>query len=217
MKRIDLHIHTHRYSDCSFIAPESLIIRAREEGLDGFALTEHGMRWPEEEFEELRHQAAAFQLLVLNGQEIFTTTPDGRMEGEFLVFGISWSLTGMYGAAQLIDLVHDHGGIVVAAHPYKFSRNGRSLYYGAGDRIYQLKVDAVELCHPDQNERARKKVAQVMAACHLPGTGGSDAHVASAVGTCYTLFEHNVTSEEEVIAEIKRGRIRACDRASATP
>ncbi len=212
MKRIDLHIHTRLYSDCSFINPALLIPRAVEEGLDGFALTEHGMRWPDKEFERLRRQAEALHLLIINGQEIYTSTPSGQMEGEFLVFGINRSLTGAYRARELIDLVHREGGIVIAAHPYKLSRNGKVHYYGAGDGIYRLKVDAVELCHPDQNERARRKVAEVMVGCGVPGTGGSDAHIPSAIGACYTVFEADIASEEEFIAEIKRGRIRGCDR-----
>ncbi|MCX7981433.1 MAG: PHP domain-containing protein [Syntrophales bacterium] len=212
MKKLDLHVHTRRYSDCAFIKPEDLITRAIEEGLDGLAITEHGMRWPEREFNALRSQAEARGLLLINGQEIYTTDELGRMEGEFLVFGFTRSLTGTYKAVDLIDIVHREGGVVIAAHPYKLSRNGKMHYYGVGDRLEYLKVDAVELFHPDQNERARSKVQRVMKKRGIPGTGGSDAHVASAIGACFTIFESDINTEEELIEEIRAGRIRGTHR-----
>lgn len=212
MKKIDLHVHTRRYSDCAFIKPEDLIIRALEEGLDGLALTEHGMRWPDAEFSRIYALAESKGLLLINGQEIYTTDSSGRMEGEFLVFGMRRSLTGDYRARDLIELVHDEGGVVVAAHPYKLSRNGKMRYYGAGDRLEYLDVDAVEFFHPDQNERARAKLQNLMRRRGIPGTGGSDAHVPSAIGACYTIFEVDVGSEDEFLNEIKAGRIQGGSR-----
>jgi predicted metal-dependent phosphoesterase TrpH len=35
----DLHIHTKKYSDCSFIHPEELIAQALDAKLNGIALT----------------------------------------------------------------------------------------------------------------------------------------------------------------------------------
>jgi hypothetical protein len=43
----------------------------------------------------------------------------------------------------------------------------------------------------------------------LPGVGGSDAHSPLSVGRCYTRFEWEVTSVEELVAELRAGRFRA--------
>ncbi len=43
----------------------------------------------------------------------------------------------------------------------------------------------------------------------LPGTGGSDAHQVHAIGSCVTIFENEVRSEEDFIREIRAGRIQA--------
>jgi predicted metal-dependent phosphoesterase TrpH len=40
---IDLHIHTNRYSGCSNIDAVKLLRKSKEAGLDGIALTEHGI------------------------------------------------------------------------------------------------------------------------------------------------------------------------------
>ncbi len=213
MIAFDLHIHTRRYSGCSFIEYEDLIEQAASAALSGFALTEHGMRWPDEEFDRLRNFAAERGMLLINGQEINTFDASHRSEGEFLVFGLSRSLTRPCSAAELVHIVHEEGGIVIAAHPFKLARGGKSRYYGAGDRVYRLKLDAIELCHPDHGEAAMKKVRRAMDALNIPGTGGSDAHKILQVGTCVTVFENPARNEDEFLREIRAGRIRAEKRS----
>jgi len=211
MQAFDIHLHTEIYSDCSFIDPTDLVRQAVRVGLDGIALTEHGMRWPDEKFDELRKLAGPKGLILINGQEILASSANG-MEGEFLVFGLRESLVASLSAKELVERVHGEGGIIIAAHPYKLSRNGRHRYYGAGDRIYELALDALELYHPDHNELALGKVRKAMKDLGLPGTGGSDGHKIFGVGSCVTLFEDKILGEEDFIREIRSGRIQAGKR-----
>ncbi len=209
MPAFDIHVHTRKYSGCSFINHEDIIKQAVEARLDGIAITEHGMRWPDEEFEELLHSAEARGIVLINGQEIYTQNSDGDTEGDFLVFGLKKSLTGSYSALRLADIVHEEGGIIIAAHPYKLSRGGRSRYYGAGDLIYRLSLDAIELCHPDHGDLATEKVRRAMEELGIPGTGGSDAHKVFNIGACVTLFENKIRDEADFIKEIRAGNVRA--------
>ena len=209
MMVFDIHVHTRRYSDCSFIGPEDLIHQAVETRLDGIAITEHGMRWPDEEFDKLRKLAKPHGIVLINGQEIYTQSSKNEMEGDFLVFGVKQSLTGRYSAQELSAMVHKEGGILIAAHPYKLSRGGKSHYYGAGDRIYKLPIDAIELCHPDHTELALSKVRKAMNKLGIPGTGGSDAHKIFKVGSCVTVFENKIFDEKDFISEIRQGNIKA--------
>jgi hypothetical protein len=205
----DIHIHTRRYSDCSFIGPEDLIHQAVETRLDGIAITEHGMRWPDKEFDKLRKLADPHGIVLINGQEIYTESSKNEIEGDFLVFGIKQSLTSRYSAKGLVEKVHSEGGILIAAHPYKLSRGGKSHYYGAGDRIYKLPIDAIELCHPDHTDLALSKVVKAMSKLGIPGTGGSDAHKIFEVGSCVTIFENKIFDEKDFISEIRQGNIKA--------
>ncbi|MGA2957357.1 MAG: PHP domain-containing protein [Thermodesulfobacteriota bacterium] len=209
MPIFDTHLHTDIYSDCSFINPEDLISRAVEMNLDGIALTEHDMRWPDEKFDELRRLAEPQGLTLINGQEIGTFNSKNGMEGEFLVFGLRKSLGSNFSAQELVERVHGEGGILIAAHPYKLSRGGRFRYYGAGDRIFELDLDGIELYHPDHNDQALKKVRQAMGTLGIPGTGGSDAHKIFAVGSCVTIFENKILDEQDFIREIRSGNIHA--------
>jgi len=208
MFAFDIHIHTKIFSDCSFVEPEDLIQEAAKSKLHGIALTEHGMRWPDDKFDELRRLAAPSGLLLINGQEIAICNGHGQMEGEFLVFGMKNSLTSNYSAKDLVKRVHGEGGVLIAAHPYKLSRGGRQKYYGAGDTVYELGLDALELYHPDHGEEALKKVRRAMERLGLPGTGGSDAHKRFEVGCCVTLFASKVSGEEDFIREVRNGNIR---------
>jgi len=208
MQAFDIHLHTEIYSDCSFIDPIDLVRQAVRLRLDGIALTEHGMRWPDEKFDGLRKLAGPQGPILINGQEILASSTNG-MEGEFLVFGLRKSLVASFSAKELVERVHGEGGIIIAAHPYKLSRNGKYQYYGAGDRIYELALDALELYHPDHNELALGKARKAMKDLGLPGTGGSDAHKIFDVGSCVTLFEKPILGEEDFIREIRSGRIQA--------
>jgi len=106
MPIFDTHLHTDIYSDCSFINPEDLISRAVEMNLDGIALTEHDMRWPDEKFDKLQRLAEPHGLTLINGQEIGTFNSKNGMEGEFLVFGLRKSLGSNFSAQELVERVH---------------------------------------------------------------------------------------------------------------
>ena len=177
--------------------------------LDGIAITEHGIRWPDAKFDELRRLAEPHGLSLINGQEVHTSSPRNGLEGEFLVFGVRKSLGADFSAKELVQIVHGEGGILIAAHPYKWSRLGRERYYGAGDRIYELELDAIELYHPHHDAESLTKVRQAMKKLGLPGTGGSDAHQPHDIGCCVTVFKNKVCCEEEYIREIRAGNIQA--------
>ncbi len=213
----DLHLHTRNYSDCSFINPEDLICRAVEIGLDGLALTEHGMRWPDDKFDDLRRIADPHGLVLINGQEIFTASNESEMEGEFLVFGLKKSVVRVFPARELVERVHGEGGILIAAHPYKLSRNGRYKYYGAGDRVFDLQVEGVELFHPDHTDQTIQKLSRIIKDLGLPATGGSDAHKVFNVGACVTVFEGEVRGEDDFIRQVRSGRIRGAKKSPPHP
>jgi predicted metal-dependent phosphoesterase TrpH len=208
MQAFDIHLHTKLFSDCSFIDPHDLIQQAVRLHLQGIALTEHGVRWPDEKFDELRRLADPHGLILINGQEILASSARNGMEGEFLIFGLRKSLWGSFSAREMVERVHGEGGILIAAHPYKLSRGGRNHYYGAGNLIYQLALDGLELYHPGHNDRALAKVRKAMEALGLPGTGSSDAHKIFEVGSFVTLFESEVRTEEDFIREVRKGKIR---------
>jgi len=203
----DTHIHTRNYSGCSNIEPEDLLRRAGELGLDGIALTEHGIRWPDEKVKALRLKTRIDDLVIVVGQEITCYTRKWKRQGDFLVFGAPESLGSNISAQELIEIVHGEGGIVIPAHPFKRSRS-RHDYYGVGEAMVDLDIDAIETYHPEHDEEAvlkARRISRMMGG--LPLTGGSDAHLLFMVGACTTIFHEQVRDERQFIEAIRSGKI----------
>lgn len=204
----DLHVHTCRYSGCSNNDPEALLKRACETGLCGIALTEHGIRWPDDAVAELLLKTGTGGLVVIPGQEVACYSKRGKFQGEFLVFGYSESLGSNKSAEELIETVHKNDGVVIAAHPFKKMDAG-SDYYGCGGIIETLDVDGLETEHPDYDDNARKLAADVMKKMGIAGIGTSDSHDLYTLGINRTVFEKRITNEKQLCEEIRSRRVKA--------
>lgn len=199
--QIDLHIHTNLYSGCSNIDPDRLIERAISVGLDGIGITEHGIRWPDAEINELITNAGEKKLLVFPGQEIACYSKSGHFQGEFLVFGFPKSLGSNRSANELIEIVHQNKGIVIAAHPFKKAIHGEG-FYGCGHSIYKWDIDGLEIEHPSYDDESRRLASEAMEKMNIAGIGCSDAHDLHHVGLFRTCFENPVSEMKDLCREI---------------
>ncbi len=198
----DLHVHTRRYSGCSNIDPDLLPGRAREAGLHGIGLTEHGIRWPDEEIDKLIERSGIRDVVLLPGQEVACYSLQGRFQGEFLVYGYPESLGSNKSAEQLIEMVHAEGGIVIAAHPFK--QGGVSgEYYGTGEDTELYALDGLEIEHPSYGHDARERAREVMEKMQVAGTGSSDSHDLRNLGSIVTVFNEPVLDCGDLIRQIR--------------
>ncbi len=214
---IDLHTHTYPKSDDSFVSVDELVDSARQNGLDGICLTEHDDFWPMDAARELTRRHG---ILVLPGAEINTDA------GHVLVFGLHRYKFGMHKPGFLREEADRHGAVLIAAHPYR-----RRFLAGPGedpavradmlnraldDEMFHL-FDAIE----SRNGRGKNSEnffsEDLRQSLYLPGTGGSDTHRLEQMGTAATLFERRVTSLDELIVELRAGRMSAVDLTVAAP
>ncbi len=198
MIRIDLHLHTTRYSACSLLEPRELAAAARASGLDGVIITEHGRVWSEAELEELR--SGAGDLLILAGQEVRTRLPD-RSPADLLVFGSEREFSTLISPAELLEAVHRDGGVVVAAHPYRAG-------LGLGDLARTLDLDGIETLSGNSSLRENGEAGRAARERGLPALGGSDAHEVGRVGFYATEFAGTVTSINDIISLIRQNACR---------
>ncbi len=192
----ELHGHTTRYSKCSQMSPAEYIQAARKKGLQGICLTEHNTFWPEDEYKRFCHQAEG--LVVINGNEQRCWDGD-QIQGDFLVFGCRfqyWEPT----AAQLIELVHRQGGIIIAAHPF---RAGLGV---SEELIYQLDLDALEVYSCSQEPWQTKLVYQAAKKMNIPVIAASDTHSPELVGCSTTEFTVAIQNEQDFVQAINRGQ-----------
>lgn len=196
--KIDLHVHTGHSYDATG-SPEEVLARAAKIGLDGIAITEHNSYEKSEIFIKL---AAQYNLVVFTGAEVPT------INGHYLVFSENTERWNRYckmllKAQDLIDEVNNAGGVVVAAHPYRFG-----LGFG-GQAVKTLKgLTAIEVFNGGNRHGENILAIELAETLSLPGTGGSDAHCVEEIGRCYTEFESSFSTLPELILALKSGQYK---------
>jgi len=202
---IDLHTHTRFGSNCSYQYPEELVQSAKRAGLDGVCITEHNLCWEKEDIQRLSRDN---DILVLGGVEVSTDL------GEVLVFGVYQPLWRIYSAQELREMVDRAGGVMIASHPFRgdiFLNRSPAIEEACSREIFKL-VEAVEVFNGMAMGLELDFGCRVLGKLNLKGVGGSDAHAQHTIGRCVTVFQNQISSEQDFINEIKAGRFRAWHR-----
>ena len=162
---LDIHLHTV-YSD-GINTPAEMIGQVKKLGLDGFALTDHdsvkGHRAAKEAARKLK-------LVFIPGIEV--SAKEGHILGLFVDEPIK-----KLSAQEVVEKIHDLGGIAIAAHPYDHFRTA------VKDLIRTVKFDYIET----YNTRSPLltdvwKAQRIAKELGLKGTAASDAHMVEEVG-----------------------------------
>src|SRR4051812_44903005 len=190
--KFDMHIHTTRHSPDSALEPDELVRQARVVGLDGVVITEHDWLWTENELAELRQTAPG--LVILAGVEV------SAREGHFLCYGVKEPsrIPRGIGVASLCQEVHRQGGVVVAAHPFRWGQPFREIL-----REQQPELDGLEMMSSNMDDDCRRQAAAVAATESWAQLGNSDAHEARVLAACYTVFEVPIQTTADVVDAIR--------------
>jgi predicted metal-dependent phosphoesterase TrpH len=191
-RRYDLQVHTDA-SPCSSTRPSRVVAAATAAGLDGIVVTDHDTV---ANVAAVRDHAPS-TLDVVSGVEVTTT------QGHLLAIGVD-DAPPQGDPLDVIDWVHDHGGVAVLSHPFDTLRQ----YYTTDLRAIARAVDAVEGVNsrcvlPQFNRRARSFAV----ANGLPTTGGSDAHFPREVGRAHTEVEG-----DDLLYAVRRGNVSPTGR-----
>lgn len=200
---IDLHVHSNHTRGCT-VAIRDVVRRAREVGLDGVVLTDLNTL---EGLAEVREAAQAERFLALCGIEVASD------RGHFLCFFPDPARVPapaqMFGAAtpwpvrEVLAKVRELGGVAVAAHPYD-----KSIERPSGDAIFTLDgLSAIEGLNATRKSGTNDLAMEAADHMNLPCTGGSGAHDLSAIGKAATLFKEPVSSEADLVAQLKAGTV----------
>ncbi len=183
-----MHIHLENRSPCSILSRQDLINNISNR-IDGICITDHGVLKP---IKELSFQG----LNVFFGAEI-TTAP-----GDILIYGIKSLPLKKLQIENIINFVHNHGGIVACAHPY--SNRHKSF----GDKIFNYNFDAVEVngSISKVSNKMAQKAAKIL---NLPTIGGSDAHSIKQLNSYTTQFYGPIKSLQDVVKAVKLKKCKA--------
>ena len=187
----DLHVHTSNYSPCGCSSAEDMCRRAISCGLTGIALTEHDLWWPEGEFYEL--QAKFPDLIIFRGVEY------ACLDDHFLVIlpePKSGANLRFREISELISRVHDLGGILIWAHPFRYDRR---IPEWLGD----ANLDGMEVDSNNMDNRAKYLALEVAGDRGYKVFQNSDAHFVDTLGSYYNEFPVLLEDEKKLVSHIK--------------
>ncbi|TAN45438.1 MAG: PHP domain-containing protein [Nitrospirae bacterium] len=190
--RIDLHVHSRSSGDNN-ADPEETVSEAILKKLDGIAFTEHYSYGASEHAERLQEK---YRDVI----RIFRGVEFSALEGHCLVFGVDTDklLPKHAPIAEVIKNVNSSGGVVIPSHPY---RRVNSI----DDMVFKLSgICAIEGYNGCNMHAYNLKAVEAAKQIGCRFTGGSDAHLPSEIGSCYTEFYEEVT-HENLVSLLKSG------------
>jgi len=190
--RLDLHNHT-RYSPDSRVAPGELVVRARQLGLDGIAITDHNSIRGIGEAEA----AAGADFVIVPAVEISTRS------GHVLAYGVREVVPRDLTVAETVRRVEALGGVAVAAHPYRF-------WSGLGEAaLSEAPFVAYETYNARTLRRGNERARALALARKVGQTGGSDSHFLDEVGRALTLIDSGAVPAKDVVELLRAGKTSA--------
>ena len=195
----DLHIHT-TLSPCSQLRLEEILVRASEKGLDGVCITDHHTM-------AVRH--AVSEGIQANGLCVIAGMEYSTREGDFLLFGPFEDLSPGLSSQSLLRHVESSGGVAIAAHPFRPSRQVNEELIK--ERLCTIVEGVNGRNTTDENERVLRWQRQYQVSL----VGGSDAHSLDELGRVPTAFTTQIHSRTDLIKALKMGFFEQVSKASS--
>ena len=191
MLKLDLHIHSE-YSDDAVGSYKEIMQTIQRKGLDGMAITDHNT--VEGALQAQKHAPKDF--IVIPGIEI--STKDGHLLG----FNIHEAIPKGLSVEDTTERIIKAGGIAIVPHLY---RNMSGIKKEKLMTIYK-RIPAIEVFNSCSLPKTNLKTAKIASQYKLGGTGGSDSHEPSYVGSAYTLVDTTDRSIDAIVSEIEKKR-----------
>ena len=197
---VDLHTHCLERSRCSRISETKLIEEAIASGMGGLVISDHHRYVEREHLKELQARYAPF--LIFSGIEM-TIPRYGIMEGEdILLLGVydpsfedasrDWTYAELYSAAK------EQGGFLALCHPFRYHDSVTIDYE-------RMPPDAIELHSSNIGRCDANKISALIEAIGCKAIQNSDSHYENMVGMFHMDLHNSVSSEQELIRELKAG------------
>ncbi len=195
---VDLHTHSF-FSGDGVSSPEDMIEAAKAKGLHAIALTDHntcdGVNYLLDKRLMRDDGLPVNDFVVIPGVEVTTD------EGHLLCIGATLPNAGKLKgrpAREVIELIHERGGLAIPPHPYDLFRAGIRF-----QTLETLPIDALEVFNAATTLRRYNRYAFKYAQVRgLPMTAASDAHHCDAIGTAYTILDCEELSVASLRAQI---------------
>ena len=195
MFKIDLHVHTGRYSQCAeAVDPYRIEEYALRAGLAGVVLVEHDIFWQDEEL--LLLQQASPGIKLYRGIEV------SARDCHLVVIGVEETALLERGSSleEVVTRTRQQNGVVILAHPYRDADP---------DGLPVQLVDAVEVASTSFTREEARLAWQLARRYSLPTVASSDAHALSCIGWAWTELPSLPDDEGALARAIRSGEGRA--------
>jgi hypothetical protein len=192
--RIDLHVHTSRYSACGKSSPEEMVSRAAELGLDAIVITEHHRFWPAEELADL--QARYPQVRLFTGIEV--SSAGGS---DLLIYGPTGPdiFYRDMPPREVIRQARAMDAVVVLAHPFRYAPEIPDFL----DEDWN--VDGIEIMSIHMLGDAHVKARALARQFGATEYAASDGHHVDTIGL-YAVELERPARDERDLADLLRAR-----------
>ena len=189
--KYETHLHTAESSTCARASAAEQVDFYAEMGYAGIIVTDHflngnttvpreGLSWKEqiEKFCEGYVNALRYGRQV--GLDVFFGWEYTFYGADFLTYGLSprWLLQNEkimdMPYWDYFDYVHDEGGLIVHAHPFRESNHIKEI------RLQPRKTDAVEIINANRTDFENKMAKEYAKNYGIAPFAGSDNHIAYA-------------------------------------
>ncbi len=167
----DLHVHS-KYSRDSVLSPEKIISIAKRRNLDGVAITDHNT---------IKGGLAASKLNKSKDFDVIIGTEIKSEYDDIIGLFLSEEIRART-FTEVVDEIHDQGGLCVLAHPYR--------RYKFPERLVE-HVDLVEGFNARSSKNENNRAVALAQTFRKPMTAGSDAHLSFEIrrGRTYVGFD----------------------------
>ena len=192
--KLDLHLHTFHSSD-AVNRIEEINMKCVEQGLDGYAVSDHDTLDGVEEALKSRDG-----LVVVPGLEV------SARGAHILCLEPKEVVPPNLSMLDTVERIHGQGGTAILAHPYGLPRSWVSI-----NQASLCGFDAIEVANSaqfpyDTITGYNRRLAEELG---LPVTGGSDSHIPRTIGRAYTIVDSDSREVEDIVEAIKKGRTEA--------
>ena len=216
----ETHLHTNQSSACAHNSGYEMAKAAHEAGYTGIIVTDHNwggnncidssLSWKDWVLEFSKGYLDAKSYGDSHDFDVFFGYEAGYNATEFLIYGadIDWLIAHpeirTATIEQQFDLIHDAGGMVIHAHPF------REEWYIPEIRLFPDYVDGVEginATHSSHKSTSHNKAefddkaVQYAREHHLPMTAGSDIHSTYLFGGGMA-FKRRLTSVQDFCSAV---------------
>ncbi|MGC8646328.1 MAG: PHP domain-containing protein [Thermoplasmata archaeon] len=173
--KADIHIHSI-YSNDGKLTVEEIIKIMEKKGYDLIAITDHNSF-------KAHTRTYDTKLKIIKGIEVSSCC------GHILALNVSGEIKKGLSIDETIEMIHDLGGIAIAAHPYRF-------WSGLGpENTRKHSFDAIEILNGRSFEKDNIKSKILAEELNRPVSAGSDAHLEHEFGRVWIDFESDIVDD----------------------